>query len=105
MSAVATRGKPARGAEARRVAGIVTRTLAGAGGGYALAGLSSAWLATSLPMPRVEAVLLGGLLSFVVLVCCLVWAFAARRAWRAVLGIALPAALLALLLWLQGAPA
>ncbi|WP_242662139.1 DUF3649 domain-containing protein [Teichococcus deserti] len=94
--------RPPRAAEARRVAGIVTRLLAGVGGGYAVAGLADAWLATSLPMPRVEAVLTSGMLSFVILAVCIVFAFAARQAWRAAAGIAILAAILAGLLWLQG---
>jgi hypothetical protein len=88
--------------EALRIGSILVRLLAGAGGGYAVAAMADALLATGLPMPRAEAVLAAGLLSFLILAGCIVWAFAARRAWRAVLGIAVPAAILAGLLWLGG---
>ncbi|WP_200845121.1 DUF3649 domain-containing protein [Roseomonas sp. 18066] len=94
---------PSRASELRRVAGIVARLLAGLGGGYAVAAMASAWLATSLPMPRVEAVITATLLSFLILAGCIVWAFAARRLGRMAVGIAILAAILAGLLWLQGA--
>ncbi|MFJ4291718.1 DUF3649 domain-containing protein [Cupriavidus sp. NPDC089707] len=76
-------------------AGVASRAVAAIGGGYALAALSTAALAVSLPLPRAEAVTAATLLSFAVYAGAAVWVFAVRNAWRAWAGLALPA----LLLW------
>jgi len=82
--------------------GVVSRIAAAAGGGYALAAASAAWLSLVLPLTRVEATVTATLLSIVVYVCAVMWAFAARTAGRAWLGVLGPAAVLAVLVVLQG---
>ncbi|WP_444813320.1 DUF3649 domain-containing protein [Variovorax saccharolyticus] len=77
---------------------VASRALAAIGGGYAVAALSAAVLALWLPLERVEATLAATLASFVIHVCAVMWVFAARSAWRAWLGLAVPAALLGVLL-------
>lgn len=77
---------------------VASRALAAIGGGYVVGALAAAVLALWLPLSRVEATLTGTLASFVVYVCAVMWVFAARSAWRAWLGLALPAALLGVLL-------
>lgn len=88
------------GAEARRIAGILLRLLAGVGGGYAVAALFAAALSVGLPMPRAEAVLTATMASFAVYAASIIWAFAASGVWRACIGLAVPAAALAALLFL-----
>ncbi|BDB26143.1 DUF3649 domain-containing protein [Cupriavidus sp. P-10] len=75
-------------------AGVASRAVAAIAGGYALAALSTAALAVSLPLPRPEAVTAATLLSFAVYAAAAVWVFAVRHAWRAWAGLALPAGLL-----------
>lgn len=74
--------------------GVGSRALAAIVGGYALAGLASAVLALTLPATRSEAAITGTLTAFVVYPCAVMWVFAVRSAWRAWLGLAVPAALL-----------
>jgi len=91
------------GTELRRVASLMLRVLAGLGGGYAVAGLATVALSLSLPLTRSEAVLTATMSSFAIYATALVWAFAARDAWRACLGVAAVAVVLVLLiLLLQG---
>jgi len=78
--------------------GVASRAVAAIGGGYALGGLSAAVLALWLPTTPAEAALTGTLASFVVYVCAVMWVFAARTASRAWIGLAVPAALLGVLL-------
>ena len=85
--------------QAPRWAGILSRTAAAVLGGYGLASLVAACCAAGLGPPRSEAVLTGMLLSFAVHAGAAVYVFAARSAWRAWGGIALPSALLGALLW------
>nr|WP_229722936.1 DUF3649 domain-containing protein [Xylophilus rhododendri] len=63
-------------------------------GGYAVSALAAAVLALVLPATRLEATVTATLLAFVVYPCAVMWVFAARTAWRAALGLALPAAVL-----------
>ena len=76
---------------------VTSRTLVAGAGGYALAAVSTAALTLALagPLPRVEAVMTATLLSWLVYACAIGWAFYARTAWRAWLGVLLPALLLA----------
>ena len=91
------------GPELRHAASLVLRVAAAVGGGYAIAGLATVALSLCLPMARSEAVLAATMSSFAVYATAVVWAFAARDAWRAWLGMAGAAALLLLLvLLLQG---
>jgi len=74
---------------------VLSRCLAAVFAGYALAAISTVFLALILPLPRAEAVLLASLLGFVVYVLAVLWVFAARTAGRAWLGVMLPTLLLA----------
>lgn len=88
-----------RGSEGLRYRlAVASRALAAIGGGYTVAALSAAVLALWLPLERVEAALAGTLASFVIHVCAVMWVFAARSASRAWLGLAVPAAVLGVLL-------
>lgn len=81
---------------------VTARVLAAIGGGYALSAVTTALLAVVLPMTRAEAVITATLLSFVVFCCAVLWVFAARNAWRAWAGLAVPGVLLGLALLAQG---
>lgn len=74
---------------------VTSRTLAALFGGYLLAALTSVCLSQWLPMSRADAVVTGMLLSFLTYLVAVIWCFACRTAWRAWLGILLPAAVLA----------
>lgn len=74
---------------------VTSRSLAALLGGYLLASMAGVFLTQWLPLPRVEAVLSGMMLSFLFYLGAMVWSFAARSAWRAWLGILLPSAVLA----------
>ncbi|WP_409171290.1 DUF3649 domain-containing protein [Variovorax sp. H27-G14] len=81
--------------------GVLSRCVAAAVGGYALATTLSAAIAALVAaglgaMARADAVLVAMQLSFVVYVGAVMWAFAARSAARAWLGLGLPALLSAL---------
>jgi len=78
--------------------GVASRALAAIGGGYAVAALATAVLAILLPMTRADAVLAATMLSFAIYACAAIWVFAARTALRAWAGLAMPAALLGLIL-------
>ncbi|MFC3123743.1 DUF3649 domain-containing protein [Pseudoroseomonas globiformis] len=90
------------GAEFRRVASILLRLLAGAGGGYGLAALFAAALPPLLPLPRAEAVLTATMASFAVHATAILWAFGTRTVLRAWAGIALPALTLGIILLAGG---
>ncbi|HWK70085.1 MAG TPA: DUF3649 domain-containing protein [Burkholderiaceae bacterium] len=83
--------------------GVASRAAAAILGGYALAAACTALLAVALPIKRSDAVLTATLLSFTVYACAALWAFAARSALHAWLGIALPAALCGTGLLMYGA--
>jgi hypothetical protein len=70
--------------------GVASRAIAAILGGYVLAAVSTALLSLALPMPRVDAVMTATLLSFTVYTCAAIWAFAARDALRAWLGVGVP---------------
>lgn len=76
--------------------GVASRAIAAILGGYVVTALSTALLAVILPMVRIDAVLTATLLSFAVYTCAVLWVFAAGSAFRAWIGIVLPAALLGL---------
>jgi hypothetical protein len=78
---------------------IVSRIAAALLGGYALAVVASITLVAVLPGGRADAVLGATQLSFAIHVAAVLWAFSARSAARAWLGILAPAALLAPLAW------
>jgi hypothetical protein len=100
VSATRPKRPPPRGEAWRRI-GIGLRVLAGVGGGYGIAAMSTMLLSTSLPLPRAEAVLAASMASFAIFTAAIVWAFAARSVARAWIGLAVPAALLGLALLLS----
>jgi hypothetical protein len=69
-------------------------------GGYAFAAAASIWLSYVLPAARADATLTGLLVSFALFAAAIVWAFAARTARRAWLGLLAPTFLFAGLAWL-----
>lgn len=75
--------------------GVFSRSMAAICGGYALATVTSVFCAVVLPGARGQAVLTGMLLAIVVAACAALWAFAARSALRAWMGIGLPTLVLA----------
>lgn len=77
---------------------VASRAVAAIGGGYVVAALAAAVLSLWLPLSRAEATLTGTLAAFVIYVCAVMWVFAARNAWRAWFGLAVPAAVLGALL-------
>jgi hypothetical protein len=81
-------------------AAVAARVGLAAFGGYALAGLATAFLSLTLPMVRSEAVATATLISFAILAGAVIWAFAARTLLRAALGLGFPIALVGLGLWL-----
>ena len=78
--------------------GVASRAVAAIFGGYAVSGMSSAVLALYMPTSRAEAALTGTMVAYVVYPCAVMWVFAARSAARAWLGLAVPAAVLGVLL-------
>lgn len=84
---------------------VAARAVAGTAGAYLVAALFAAALARTLPLPRVEAMIPGTLLAYLVVPAVTIWAFLARgpmRAWAGVLG---AAALFGAIAWLAGPPA
>lgn len=73
-----------------RALGVASRVVAASLGGYALTYWATVSLAVMLPMRRAEAVLVASMLSFVVHIGAIVWAFAAStptKAWLWLLGL------------------
>lgn len=75
---------------------VASRCLAAVLGGYLLASMASACIALLAPLSRVDATLIGLLLSFVFYLLAFIWCFACRSAWRAWLGMLLPSLLMAM---------
>lgn len=93
-------GRFAKALDYRRGMGIAVRAAAAIGGGYALASLVAVALALILPLGRMDAVLAGMMAGLIAYAAAAIWAFAARsalRAWIGMIGAALPLAALALL--------
>lgn len=76
--------------------GVASRALAAIVGGYALSALVATVSAIYFPGTRAEAAIFGMLVSFVIYTLAVMWVFAVRTAWRAWLGLLLPAIPLAL---------
>lgn len=85
-------------ASVRRIA-IGSRCMAAAFGGYAVANAVSIALAASLMLPRSEAALVATQTSFLVWVAAVLWAFAARSALTAWVGLLVPAGLASFVAW------
>lgn len=79
---------------------VASRALAAIIGGYVVAALATGCLSLVLVqwagMDRPEAVVTSTLLSFLWFALAVIWVFAADSAWRAWIGLAVPAAVLAL---------
>lgn len=71
--------------------GVASRTLAAIAGGYVLSALVATVSAIYFPGTRAEAAIFGMLASFVIYTMAVMWVFAVRTAWRAWLGLLLPA--------------
>lgn len=80
--------------------GVGARILAGTLGAYAFASVVAAAVAPLLPLRRDEAVTAAALIAVVACPVAVMWAFAARTAGRAWIGLVLPGAALALAGWL-----
>lgn len=76
-------------------AALISRILAAIAGGYALAYALAACVSLILPMARSEAVLTASMLSFAVYTAAVIWAFSAKTAKRAWIGVLAPAAICA----------
>lgn len=76
---------------------VTSRSLAALLGGYLLASMASVCIALLVPLPRIDAVTTGMMLSFVFYLLAFIWCFACRSAWRAWLGVLLPSLVLALI--------
>ncbi|MFJ2522975.1 DUF3649 domain-containing protein [Pseudomonas capeferrum] len=75
---------------------VASRCLAALLGGYLLASMASVCIALLAPLSRVDATLIGLLLSFIFYLLAFIWCFACRSAWRAWLGVLLPSLLMAM---------
>lgn len=84
---------------------VAARALLGSVGAYGVAALLATALARTLPMARVEAVVVATLLAFLIAPAVTVWAFLASGPWRAAAGVFAAAALFAGIAWTAGAPA
>lgn len=75
---------------------VFARAMAAVFGGYTFTYAFTACLARLLPLERVDALLVASLPMFVVYTLAVLWAFAARDAWRAWLSLplAIPLALI-----------
>jgi len=93
---------------ARHRLNVLSRVLAAAIGGYALAAVATACLSVVLPLPRADAAFLATLLSFFVHACVVIWAFAVRSSmhvWIGITGAIAVLALVAIVTRASGAPA
>lgn len=78
---------------------VLSRITAAVFGGYAMSQAVSIAVAAILPISRGEGVLSAMILSFAIYTVAIIWAFAARTATRAWLGLLLPILILALPVW------
>lgn len=83
---------------------IALRVLAAVLGGYALAAAFATLLAFTLPLTRIDAVLVGLVTSFIAYTAAALWCFATKKLWKAWAGTMLPAGLFAAIAWIAGAP-
>lgn len=83
----------------RHVVAVASRCLAAALGGYAVANTCSIALAALLPLPRADAALVAVQVSFALYAAAVLWAFAARSALSAWIGLLVPAGAAGLLAW------
>ena len=94
---------PRTSVPARYRVAVVSRLLAATLGGYTLTALLVSCVAQCLTMARAESVLAASLPAFLIFTATILWAFAARSASKAWLGLIAPClALAACLFWLRG---
>lgn len=82
---------------------VTSRAIAAVLGGYVLSATSAAALSLALPLAgvaRVEAVLWATMLAFMLHALAALWCFGCSSAWRAWVGVGLPAAGASLAIWL-----
>lgn len=91
----------APGARLAHALDVASRTVVGAVGGYIAAALTTAGLARWLPLPRVEAVMAGMLVSFAVYALVAIFAFGVSRVGRVWFWTSVYCAPLALALYLS----
>lgn len=72
-----------KAADGQRWLEMLSRTGAAILGGYAFTYAATAAIARALPLATVDAVVIATLLSFTLYTLVVLWAFAARTAWRA----------------------
>ena len=80
---------------------VFARAMAAVFGGYAFTYAFTACLARLLPLERIDALLVASLPMFVVYTLAVLWAFTARDAWRAWLGLPLAIPLALISFWPQ----
>jgi drug/metabolite transporter (DMT)-like permease len=80
---------------------VASRALAAIAGGYALAAGTNVALALALKNtgPKEDVIMLATMPAFLVWAGAVVWVFAARTAWRAWAGVAVPCVIVALVIW------
>jgi hypothetical protein len=86
-------------AASSHAASVASRIAAAVFGGYALAHAFPVALVAAWPLVRADAALIALQASFLVYVAAVLWAFAARSALRAWLGLALATVLTGLTAW------
>lgn len=86
-------------------ANVALRTLAGTVGAYGVAALAAAALARTIPLARVDAVMIATMTAYLVAPSVTIWAFLAQGPWRAVAGVAIMLVLLGGVTWMAGPPA
>jgi len=98
---MSTKSRPhgQRRAGERSRLGVLARVLAATLGAYGLAVLTSLALALASRTSREEAVVSANMVALLVFVGVVLWAFAARTAARAWLGLAVPALALGAMVW------
>ncbi|WP_028240986.1 hypothetical protein [Stutzerimonas azotifigens] len=80
---------------------VIVRVLAAILGGYAFTYATTATLARLLPFARYDAAAVATLLSFVVYLVFVLWAFSARTLGQVLAGVALSVPLAAIAFWPQ----
>ncbi|THF60726.1 iron transporter [Pseudothauera rhizosphaerae] len=87
-------------ADHRPVLNVTLRSALAILGGYGLAALAASAFAVGMPLPRVDAVTLAIMLSFIVYLLAVMWVFATATLLRAAAGLAVGAAVFGAWLWL-----
>lgn len=78
---------------------VLSRTLAALLGGYAAAHAIPIFVVSLLALPPADAIMTAGFIAFPVLVAAVCWAFAARTALAAWLGLLTPTSACGLFIW------